>query len=352
MLKLCSKVLFSAVLGLAIACLGGGRVFFAPGRVLASGSLQRIAGPNRLGTALEISQELFPKTDTAGGVILARQDSFPDALAASSLAGIVRAPILLTPKGAALDPLVHGEIDRVLKAGKPVFIIGGTSALSSSIDAELSGAYSVVRLAGSNRYETAVKIKQRGDSERGFAVGAALFARGDSYADALSASSYAALSGTPILLVQHDAIPTSVQPLLTKKLASPYILGGTAAVSDAVLAQIESATGSPATRVSGADRYATSAAISDYFFPSPLAVMVATGQNFPDALAGGVLAGLSVLSPSGLPILLVQKDAAPSAIGQYLADHAGTINNATSGYLLGGDSAISIDTEFSLEAQL
>lgn len=349
MLRRCSKLLFST--GLAVGLLSWvGLCVLQPAQ--AAGSLQRVSGPNRLGTAIETSRQLFPVADSAEGVILARQDTFPDALAASSLAGIVRAPILLNAPGTGLDPLVHGEIDRLLTPGKPVFIIGGAAALSASIDAELGGVYAVERLAGADRYETAIKIKERGDAARGFTVAAALFARGDSYADALSGSSYAAFSGTPIVLVQRDAVPASVLPALTADLASPYILGGTAAVSDAVLAHIETSTASPATRISGADRYATSAAISQYFFANPLAVMFATGQNFPDALAGGVLAGLTVLSPSGLPILLVQKESVPQAIEGYLAAHKSTIDDATSGYIMGGESAVTLETELLLEGQL
>lgn len=318
----------------------------------AAGSLQRIAGPNRIGTAIETSRQLYPTPDSAQGVILARQDTFPDALAASSLAGIIGAPILLQPAGAALDQIVHDEIDRLIAPGKPVFIIGGSAALSSQIDTVLAGTYAVERLAGGDRYETAVKIKERGDAARGFEVAAALFARGDSYPDALSVSTYAAYSGTPILLVTSSAIPTSVIEEVTSALQSPYVIGGTSAVSQAVLEQIESLTSSPAIRLAGSDRYATSAAISEHFFPQPVAIMAATGQNFPDALAGGVLGGLTVLSPSGVPLLLVKKDGVPQLIRDYVTAHASTIDDATSGYLMGGEATITLDAELSLEGIL
>ncbi|MEO6578545.1 MAG: cell wall-binding repeat-containing protein [Candidatus Limnocylindria bacterium] len=63
-------------------------------------------------------------------------------------------------------------------------------------------------------------------------------------------------------------------------------------------------------RVSGPNRYATAAEISKVRFPSPasnIEVFVATGANFPDALAAGPAANLK-----GGPILLVTRDTIPN----------------------------------------
>lgn len=53
-------------------------------------------------------------------------------------------------------------------------------------------------------------------------------------------------------------------------------------------------------RIAGADRYATSLAIAQAYFPTAKSVFVATGKNFPDALAAGPLA-----ASQHAPILLV-----------------------------------------------
>jgi putative cell wall-binding protein len=45
------------------------------------------------------------------------------------------------------------------------------------------------------------------------------------------------------------------------------------------------------TRVAGPDRFATASAIVERFFPSASDAWIATGRNFPDALAGSALAG-------------------------------------------------------------
>ena len=70
---------------------------------------------------------------------------------------------------------------------------------------------------------------------------------------------------------------------------------------------------SPATptveRLWGADRFATAAAVSQAAYPGGATnVMVATGRNFPDALAGSAAAG-----NLAMPVLLVETDSIPAS---------------------------------------
>jgi putative cell wall-binding protein len=96
----------------------------------------------------------------------------------------------------------------------------------------------------------------------------------------------------------------------------------------------------PATsRVAGADRFATAAALSASAFPAGAPrVFVSTGTDFPDALAGGPAAGL--LSS---PILLVQQDEIPPATASEL-DRL----NPSEIVLLGGQTVVSEDVEAEL----
>ncbi|OFW64218.1 MAG: hypothetical protein A2135_08470 [Actinobacteria bacterium RBG_16_67_15] len=65
---------------------------------------------------------------------------------------------------------------------------------------------------------------------------------------------------------------------------------------------------SPVTRYAGSNRYGTAAAIAVGDFPDPVpTVFVATGTNFPDALAGAAVAG-----KLGAPLLLVRPDSIPA----------------------------------------
>ena len=147
---------------------------------------------------------------------------------------------------------------------------------------------------GNNRYDTSNAVV-------GYALGRAktlgktigdtvILADGRNYADALSASA----TGMPILLVNGagNALndeQKNVMKLLTGNGVSKIVIaGGEGAVSK----EIENAAKQIKTtaRVYGKDRYKTSVAIADHFFKTPSAVTIATGTNFPDALAGGVLA--------------------------------------------------------------
>jgi putative cell wall-binding protein len=115
--------------------------------------------------------------------------------------------------------------------------------------------------------------------------------------------------GGPILLLQHDSIPApTAQELRRLRPARLVVLGGPASVSDRVLNGLDGYATS-VTRISGADRYAAAAAISRASFATADAVYIATGTNFPDALAGGPVA-----AAEGAPLLLVPTGPVPSSV--------------------------------------
>lgn len=93
-----------------------------------------------------------------------------------------------------------------------------------------------VRLAGPDRYGTAVSLSRwvhDGLTE------VAYIATGATYADALAASSAAGRAHVPILLVGQNMIPDDVKVELRRlRPRSIVVLGGAAAVSDAVVAQL------------------------------------------------------------------------------------------------------------------
>ena len=114
---------------------------------------ERIQGENRYETSVKISQEGWKSADT---VVIARGDSFPDALAGAPLAYKYDAPILLTQTG-SLNPLVKEEIKRL--GAEKVYILGGTSAVSNYVEFQLEGMkLDVDRVSGDNRYDTASNI--------------------------------------------------------------------------------------------------------------------------------------------------------------------------------------------------
>jgi len=172
----------------------------------------------------------------------------------------------------------------------------------------------VVRLAGADRYATAAEIARQ------FPAGLPVLyvASGQNFPDALAGAALAATRDAPVVLVRSGDIPSPTARALGELAPERIvILGGTASVSAGVETQLRAYatanTPDEVTRLQGADRYATAAAIARQF-PSGVPVLyVASGQNFPDALAGAALAGLG-----GAPAVLVRTDDIPAATGTAL----------------------------------
>ena len=150
-----------------------------------------------------------------------------------------------------------------------------------------------------------------------------------------------------MLLVSTSAIPPAIATELTRlKPASIVILGGTGAVSSSVQTALKayttSKTAGSVSRLSGADRYATSAAISKASFPTPgvPVVYVASGLGFADALSAAPVAG-----SRNAPLLLVSTSAIPPAIATEL-----TRLKPASIVILGGTGAVSSSVQTALKA--
>jgi putative cell wall-binding protein len=239
-------------------------------------------------------------------VVLARGDGFADALAGVPLAAHVKGPLLLTPT-AQLDPGVDAEIHRVIgagSAGKTVYILGGTSAVSQAVEDNLRTAgYTVTRLAGPDRYATARVIATRGLGD----PANIMVATGLDFPDALAAGPYAAGPfsegrGQPaaIVLSQGRTLDPVTASYVASKLAgsttaTPHVVavGGQAKAAVSAIAPL-----STFGAFAGADRYATAAQVAANFLP-PTKAGIATGEQFPDALTGGAF-----MASAGGPILL------------------------------------------------
>ena len=217
--------------------------------------------------AVAVSQYVFQDAQ-AEHVVLARPDNFADGLGGSALAFGV-GPVLFTPSNGGLDSITESEIQRVLPPGGRVYVLGGTAAIPSAVDGELRGlGYQVVRLAGTNRMDTARLVAAEVDKrvqELGFqAPDKVMLATAFNWPDAVTAGSFGALFGYPILLTD----PNQLSPETQNALASLHpdevdVVGGTAAVSDAVLSAAASAAGGAATRrLAGVDRDATAIVVA------------------------------------------------------------------------------------------
>jgi len=101
-------------------------------------------------------------------------------------------------------------------------------------------------------------------------------------------------------------------------------------------------------RLGGADRYATSALTSASQYParSVDCMVIASGQNFPDALAGAPLAARC----QG-PLLLTKKDSLPATISAEITRAFDSVDDVeTDLYVLGGDAAVAPAVKTALAA--
>lgn len=261
--------------------------------------VRRIAGADRVATAVGVSADQFSAPDSATVAVLARADDFADALAGAALAGAKHGPVLLTAR-TGLSSATRDELTRALPPGATVYLLGGASALSQQVEADVTAAgFTPTRLAGTTRAATATAVADEVVRSSGTAP-TVFVVNGFSFPDALSASSPAAAKSAPILVTERDRVPSETSAWLNSHGATAVIaIGGAAAISDTVVTQLG------ATRVAGPDRYATSIAVAQRFSTTGAPVVVASGQSFPDALAGGpraaALGAPLVLVPGGAP---------------------------------------------------
>jgi putative cell wall-binding protein len=201
--------------------------------------VERLQGADRFGTAVAISRATFSPGVSAAFV--ATGASFPDALAAGPAAVKAKGPVLLT-HASSLPASTRNELVRL--APRTIYLLGGTTAVGDSVRRAIQDATGrpVVRLAGVDRYATAVAIS------KAFFTGprSVYLATGTNFPDALSAVPAAGRGGAPLLLVQHDRVPpTVVSELVRLQPPRCYLSGGTAAIGDAVVRQLRATLGKP-----------------------------------------------------------------------------------------------------------
>jgi YVTN family beta-propeller protein len=293
---------------------------------------ERLSGADRFATGVEISQRAFPSGTST--VFVASGRTFPDALAAGPAAGTLGAALLLTEPG-SLPTVVRDEIARLNP--DTIYLVGGTGAVSTAVENALKVLQpNTIRLSGANRYATGAAIVD--ETWGGSTVPEVFIATGRNYPDALSAGAVAAGEGIPVILVDGSlsTVPQATIDLITELGPTQItIAGGTGAVSAGIRNQLDAVFAAEVRRLSGADRYATSAAINLDAYPTNTGVIYATGTGFADALAGAALAGRAQI-----PVYLVQPGCVPAAAID--AIYSGATTNL---FLLGGTGALSTAVE-------
>lgn len=301
---------------------------------------RRVQGGDRFETAARSSELAFPNGSRY--VLIATGRNWPDALGGSALAGALDAPILLVERDSVPVP-TSAEISR-LRATRAI-ILGGTGAAGTRVESALRGmGLSVERIGGRDRYATAEQIASRVISRLGASYDGTVFiATGRDFPDALSAAPIAVRQKWPLLLVGSAAqgLTDNARKMLRNSRFA-IILGGAAAVPTVVEDEAARLLGAGnVRRMGGANRYETAARVSNFAITFGITnqahvwnrVGIATGENFPDALSGGVLQGRT-----GSVMLLTPSHALHPASEAILRSNASAIDTVV---FFGGTGALS-----------
>lgn len=289
----------------------------------------RLDGTDRYATAAAIADGYEPGVDV---VYLATGLDYPDALVGAALAGSKAGPVLLT-KPDTMPAVTKAKLQQL--APSRVVLLGGPEVITKDVLAEVQQLTDAEtgRLHGDNRYETAAQIS------RGFSGSSDVvyIATGQDYPDGLAAAARSGSLNAPVLLTQPDHLPGVTKNELSR--LSPkriVMLGGELAISPGVANQLKQYADTTE-RLAGDHRYETAALLSKSF-QSASTVYLATGEDWPDALAGAARAGRG-----SAPILLVQRDKIPN---DTLAELERLSPERM--FVLGGPNAISFSNEIRL----
>lgn len=322
----------------------------------------RWAGNDRIGTAVAVSQKLWPTTTNnqadfyapadkrplAKTAVLSRSDDFADALGGSALAAHDSGPLLLTPT-ASLNPATAAELTRTLAPHSTVYLLGGEKALSPAVFTAVQKlGFNPVRVAGDDRYSTSVKIAGQmaadmKDSSGHPAVQRVLLATASLFPDALAAGTAAgATPDTVLVLTNGTQMPAPTAAFLhqwagTSAGANVYPVGGAANAAAKTLGTAVPAGNLKLDMLVGGDRYATAALVAHQFFGAtgtPHMYGVATGTQWADALSGGAAMG----TLDGPLLLTPPTSLAPATRGFLTDEKAG--GSIEVGVVLGGKAAV------------
>lgn len=296
---------------------------------------ERSAGPNRLITAIALSQRAFPSdaegNTAAEALVVASAGQFPDAIAATPLAVTLGAPLLITPL-AGLGVEVAAEVRRL--GPSSAVVVGGTDVVSDQVIEDLADAgiprAGIRRVGGADRYETSRLIAREvaglgpdsggeGDPEEGTGgeestfAGEAVLALGDTppgggfadaFADALVAGPGAGRKGRPVLLTAPDQLPEPTALAIEELGITRLTITGGSEALDPLIEEVLQRRGIRTERIGGRNRYATGVAITERAIREAAltdVLFLVSGADFPDALAAGaalgVVGGILLLVP-------------------------------------------------------
>ena len=265
------------------------------------------------------ARQISARTFADGGAshaVVARADLFADALAGGPLAG-TDGPLLLTDP-TSLDPAVAAELERVLQPDAPIFVLGGTAAVSADVADQLATIGPVQRLAGTSRVATAAAIAEVVVARTG--ADTALVARAGPddvfpWADALAGGAYGAWAGLPLLITDSDDLsPETATALDDLDIVHTLVLGGEAAIAPSVTDVLPDPR-----RLAGPDRSATAAQVAARWAAEAAVSDVVLASGYGDSAWAWALTAAPLSARTGAPLLLTSPDSLSPATADALS---------------------------------
>ncbi|MBQ9069534.1 MAG: cell wall-binding repeat-containing protein, partial [Eggerthellaceae bacterium] len=290
----------------------------------------RLAGSGALDTMRKIVQAGWAN-NSGGTVVIATKGGHYDALSAAGVAGVERAPILLTDKN-TLSSQTRAELVRIKP--RKVIIVGGTGAISAAVANQIKAATGVTpkRIFGATASDTANALnmayedKWRGET--------AFLVTQKSYHDALSIAPIAYAKKMPIFLAKdaNTIDHATLRAMDECDIDNVIIVGGPVAVSKKV-ENILRANDMSVKRLAGSNAYTTSKAVAQWGVTQGLSANkmgVATTNGYHDAVCGAALCGKS----ASVLVLADDKNSANSSVAKTYK------SKIARGYVFGGELAV------------
>ena len=208
-------------------------------------SIKRVQGADAVKTALEI----YNKGKSVNGgwgkiAIVATNGGYWDALSASPYSYSKHYPIFLASEGRSAKSLRSDTLSAIKSGGfTQVFICGGTSAISSSVEGQLKGI-KTVRLSGPTAIETSQAIANQCVKD-GMQANNMCVATINGYWDGLTGAALAGSKNAPLILANPSSPSTATKGFVSthkNEITQGYALGGPVAVPTATLNALSNAT--------------------------------------------------------------------------------------------------------------
>lgn len=189
---------------------------------------ERICGNNRYSTAVEVAK----RVGASNGIIVAVGDDFLDALSAAPIAAIKNMPIILISKDKVTDEIQ----DYIKNTTIPkTYVIGGSDLINDDV---VNKFPNVERILGSNESERNLNIINKFSKDLKYNT--VYFASSKYFSDSLSGSVLAALTSSPIILIDENS-ETSVKEYVKSKIkdiGKVNVLGGEEIINTSLLKKI------------------------------------------------------------------------------------------------------------------